>query len=68
MNHVIEIEAGLGIGGDANKDRKTKDGQEPLARLDALVEAIDLRANYVGPVLEDILHINHEVWPSSLRQ
>jgi len=67
MKPVIQINGGIVVDDDAAK-KVTQDGKQSLAGLDALMEAIEQRANYVGPVLEDILHMTHEVWPSSLRK
>ena len=70
MKHVIQFYASIVIVGDAGKDNavETDDGQEPQASLDVLTDAIDQRANYIGPVLEEILHQCHDGWPRSLRE
>ena len=69
MKHKIHIDAGIVVNADAGAAKSSgNDGQQPAVELDVLVNAIDLRANYVGPILEEILHISHEVWPSSLRK
>jgi hypothetical protein len=38
----------------------------PVAEAEWTMEAIEWRANYVGPVLEDILHQMEEHWQRSL--
>ncbi len=70
MKHVIQIDAGIVVGGDAGKHNtvKTDGGQGSKASLDVLVDAIDLRANYIGPVLEDILQKTHGAWPWNLHE
>jgi hypothetical protein len=69
MNHVIQVDASIGFGGDADPDKMAKSNAgQSLESLDVLVEAIDQRANYVGPVLEHILHLDRETWPGTLRE
>ena len=70
MKHVIQFDASIVFAGDTGKNNavKTDDGQDSPASLDVLTGAIDQRANYIGPVLEAILHQDHEVWPRSLRE
>ena len=68
MKHVIQIADESGVVELTQGVVQTEDEQEPLASWDKLVEAIDLRAHYVGPVLEHILHLDHESSPWILRE
>ncbi|MEI9863356.1 MAG: hypothetical protein WDN00_02120 [Limisphaerales bacterium] len=38
----------------------TEHGFQPLADVDSIIEEIQMRDNYVGPVLEEILHAGHD--------
>ena len=63
MNAVVNIYPTIGIEErDASKISAAKD-HESLPNLDAMIKAIDLRANYIGPVLEEILHIRDKISP-----
>jgi hypothetical protein len=60
MKHVSQILEGKNATDmDASNDQ-TEYEPEPLAEVDSIIEDIQMRANYVGPVLEGILHTGHE--------
>ncbi|MGD1088577.1 MAG: hypothetical protein ABR955_07600 [Verrucomicrobiota bacterium] len=60
MKHVSKNSAGKNVA-DVNAPKKqTACKPEPAANVDAAMEEIHLRANYVGPVLEGILRAGHE--------
>jgi hypothetical protein len=60
MTRVSKIPAGKNVA-DVNAPKKQKACKpEPVADVDAAMEEIQLRANYVGPLLEEILHARHE--------
>jgi hypothetical protein len=60
MKHVSQIPAGKNAADvDASNDQ-TEHEPEPVAEVDSIIEDIQMRANYVGPVLEEILHLGHE--------
>jgi|HubBroStandDraft_2_1064218.scaffolds.fasta_scaffold611424_1 hypothetical protein len=60
MKHVSQISAWENVADvNAPKDQ-TACKPEPVADVDSVIEKIHIRANYVGPVLEEILQANHE--------
>ena len=66
MKHVTKIEPGISVGAD--------DPQKPVAAKasdqswEEISQAIDERAHYIGPVLDHLLHMEHEIRPWHLRQ
>jgi hypothetical protein len=60
MKHVIQIPAGKNTADvDASSDQ-TEYQPELVADVDSIIDEIQTRANYVGPVLEEILHASHD--------
>jgi len=60
VKHVIQIHTKVGVVGlDTGKPQSVGKPARP-AEWAELVAAIDQRAHYVGPVLEDILHQHHD--------
>jgi hypothetical protein len=58
MKNVGQIPAGKSVAdADAPKDQ-TEHEPEPVTDVDSVMEEIHLRANSVGPVLEEILQAN----------
>jgi hypothetical protein len=60
MTHVIQIQTGLRVVGLDTGKPQTDNQPKPVAEWAELVAAIDQRAHYVGPVLEDILRKDHD--------
>lgn len=64
MKHKSHIPAGKNVACVLTSKSQTKDRREPAIDVDSMFEAIHMRADYVGPVLEEILRANHActVW------
>ena len=60
MTHVIQIQKEISVVGLDTGKPQTEHQPEPVAEWAELAAAIDQRANYVGPVLEDILRKDHD--------
>jgi len=60
MKHASQIPAGKNIADVNAPEDQTACKPEPVADVDSVIEEIQMRANYVGPVLEEILHTSHE--------
>ena len=68
MKHVLHSEPGSGVDGADPRARQMETEAEPAVSWETRVAAIDERVHYVGPVLEEILHLDHDTWPGSLRE
>ena len=60
MKHVIQIQAEKNAADMNASNDQTEHKFEPAADVDSMMQEIQTRANYVGPVLEEILHVGHE--------
>ena len=67
MKHVIQIKTeGRVVSLDASGPQT--DPTELEMNMEEVVAAIELRANYVSPVLEHLLHLDHDTWPGIVRE
>jgi hypothetical protein len=66
VKHVVKIETGIRVvsKGAVKPVKQPESGQS----WDQIVEAIDERAHYIGPVLDHLLHLDQEVRPWILRE
>jgi len=51
-----------------NDRPKPTDQPAPEPGLEAMVAAIEQRANYISPVLDHLLHLDRETAPGTLRE
>ena len=63
MKHVIQSDPEIGVVMLDACTTQTESGPETETGLETLLVSIDQRANYVGPVLENLLHLDHDEWP-----
>jgi hypothetical protein len=61
VKHKGHIPAGKRAASVVTPKKQMESQPQPAASLDAMMEAIHLRANYVGPVLEGILRRERSV-------
>ena len=67
MKHVIQIETEWRVlRGDVRGPQT--DPQEPVMNMEEVMAAIGQRANYVSPVLEHLLHLDHDTRPGVVRE
>ena len=67
MKHVIQVETGCRVVSlDASGPQTDPTGTEMA--MEEVVAAIEQRANYVSPVLEHLLHLDHDTWPGIGRE
>jgi hypothetical protein len=66
VNHVIQI---VGEGRVVSDDASglPTDPPESAMGMEEMVAVIDQRANYISPVLEHLLHLDHDTWPGIVR-
>lgn len=68
MKHVKPSYSGRGVAGGEPCASHKPAAPEPSAGWERKFMAIDERVHYVGPVLEHILHLDHDTWPGTLRE
>ena len=68
MKNVIQIQTEISVVGLDAGGTQTDHRRDPAAEWSDLVAAIDQRAHYVGPVLEDILQKDHDTRFWALRE
>jgi len=62
MKHVIQIETECRVVKGDVRGPQT-DPLAPEMNMEEVVAAIEQRANYVSPVLEHLLHLDHDTRP-----
>ncbi len=68
MNPVNPNEPECGVVDGDLLELRTETMTGPSAGWESRFTAIDERVHYVGPVLEDILLLDHDAWPGSFRE
>jgi len=67
VKHVIQVEREYRVVSVDACGPQT-DLPEPEMDVEEVVAAIDQRANYISPVLEHLLHLDHDTWPGTGRE
>jgi len=67
VKHVIQVEWECRVVSVDARGPHT-DPPEPEMGMEAMVAAIEQRANYVSPVLEHLLHLDHDTRPGVVRE
>ena len=67
MKHVIQVETECRVVSLDVSGPQT-DPEAPEMAMEEVVAAIEQRANYVSPVLEHLLQLDHDTWPGIVRE
>jgi hypothetical protein len=63
VKHVIKIETGIRVVSEDDDTCKHAPARASDQSWEEIVQAIDERANYIGPVLDHLLHMEQDVRP-----